>query len=133
RTAAGSSSRGRDSGYRRKGRSARAGAQRCRRASARSRHAVPAASSGGRSSGRRSWGRSSVSDPPEVRRTDKRMPEARVREMLEGAYAGRLATVGPDGWPYVVPLLYVWKDGEIWVHNTQARGHLRANVEHATR
>src|SRR5262245_60240821 len=61
------------------------------------------------------------------------MPETGVREMLGGAYAGRLATVGPEGWPYVVPLLFVWMDGEIWVHNTQARGHLRANVEHATR
>ena len=56
-----------------------------------------------------------------------------MREMLGGAHAGRLATVGPDGWPYIVPLLYVWMEGEIWVHNTRARGHLRTNVEHATR
>jgi nitroimidazol reductase NimA-like FMN-containing flavoprotein (pyridoxamine 5'-phosphate oxidase superfamily) len=29
----------------------------------------------------------------------------------------------------VIPLLYVCIDNEIWVHNTAARGHLRANVE----
>ena len=32
-----------------------------------------------------------------------------------------------------MPLLYIWQDGEIWVHNTSARGHLRTNVEHEAR
>jgi nitroimidazol reductase NimA-like FMN-containing flavoprotein (pyridoxamine 5'-phosphate oxidase superfamily) len=32
-----------------------------------------------------------------------------------------------------VPLLYVVIDGEIWLHNTAARGHLRMNVEHEAR
>jgi nitroimidazol reductase NimA-like FMN-containing flavoprotein (pyridoxamine 5'-phosphate oxidase superfamily) len=74
-----------------------------------------------------------MSDAPQVRRADKVMPDERVREMISRAYSGRLATVGPDGWPYIVPLLYVWIDGEIWVHNTSARGHLRANVDHESR
>jgi uncharacterized protein len=74
-----------------------------------------------------------MSRAPEVRRADKLMPEAGVRALVAGAYSGRLATVGSDGWPYVVPLLYVWMDGEIWVHNTRARGHLRDNVGHEAR
>jgi hypothetical protein len=74
-----------------------------------------------------------MSAPPPVRRADKAMSDARARELLAQGYAGRLATVGADGWPYAVPLLYVWMDGEIWVHNTAARGHLKANVEHETR
>jgi uncharacterized protein len=74
-----------------------------------------------------------VSRSPEVRRADKLMPEAGVRELVARARSGRLATVGPDGWPYVVPLLYVWIDGEIWVHNTRAQGHLRENVGHEAR
>ncbi len=53
--------------------------------------------------------------------------------MIARGYCGRLGTVGPDGSPYVVPLLYVWIDGEIWVHNTRAPGHLRANVDHEPR
>jgi nitroimidazol reductase NimA-like FMN-containing flavoprotein (pyridoxamine 5'-phosphate oxidase superfamily) len=61
------------------------------------------------------------------------MSSERVQEVLARAYAGRLGTVGPDGWPYVVPLLYVWVDGEIWVHNTSAPGHLRASVDHEPR
>jgi hypothetical protein len=65
-----------------------------------------------------------------VRRADKLMSDERVLEMISCAYSGRLASVGPDGWPYIVPLLYVWKDGEVWVHNTRTQGHLRANVDH---
>jgi nitroimidazol reductase NimA-like FMN-containing flavoprotein (pyridoxamine 5'-phosphate oxidase superfamily) len=61
------------------------------------------------------------------------MSDERARELVASAYCGRLGTVGADGWPYVVPLLYVWTDGEIWVHNTSARGHLRENVDHDPR
>jgi nitroimidazol reductase NimA-like FMN-containing flavoprotein (pyridoxamine 5'-phosphate oxidase superfamily) len=61
------------------------------------------------------------------------MTEDRARETLAGGFCGRLGTVGPDGWPYVVPLLYVWLDGEIWLHNARAPGHLRRNVEHEPR
>ena len=74
-----------------------------------------------------------MSDAPQLRRTDKLMPEARAREILLRAYSGRLATVGSDGWPYIIPLLHVCIDDEIWVHNTRVRGHLRANVEHDER
>jgi hypothetical protein len=61
------------------------------------------------------------------------MPEDRIGDMIARAYSGRLGTVGPDGWPYVVPLLYVWMNGEIWVHGTRALGHLRRNVDHEAR
>ncbi len=74
-----------------------------------------------------------MSGAPQVRRADRVMSEARVDELLSRGYAGRLGTVGEDGWPYVVPLLYVRIDGEIWVHTTAARGHLRTNVEHEPR
>ena len=74
-----------------------------------------------------------MSNSPQIRRADKLMPEDRCHEMIAHAYCGRLASVGPDGWPYIVPLLYVWMNGEIWVHNTHARGHLRTNVDHDSR
>ena len=74
-----------------------------------------------------------MAGPREVRRSDKVMDEDLVRETISEAYSGRLGTVGPDGWPYVVPMLYVWMTGEVWLHNTRAPGHLRANVEHEPR
>jgi nitroimidazol reductase NimA-like FMN-containing flavoprotein (pyridoxamine 5'-phosphate oxidase superfamily) len=74
-----------------------------------------------------------VSEAPQLRRTDKLMSEARVGETLAQGYAGRVSTVGADGWPYTVPLLYVLMQSEIWVHNASARGHFRTNVEHDSR
>lgn len=74
-----------------------------------------------------------MSASPQVRRQDKLMPDERARDMLAHGFCGRLATVGPDGTPYCVPLLYVWLDGEIYVHNTAAKGHLRTNVDHEKR
>ncbi len=70
---------------------------------------------------------------PPVRRKDKLMSEEHIHEMIATAYSGRFATVDADGWPYIVPLLYVWMNSEIWTHNTQARGHLRRNVEQVSK
>ena len=66
---------------------------------------------------------------PEVRRPDKVMEEPEARALLARGFAGRLGTADAAGQPYVTPLLYVWDGAEVWVHNTAARGHLRANVE----
>lgn len=74
-----------------------------------------------------------MSAAPQVRRTDKLMSDAAAREFATQAYAGRLATVGADGWPYICPLLHVMLNDEVWLHNTAARGHLRGNVDHAAR
>jgi hypothetical protein len=61
------------------------------------------------------------------------MSDDQAHRMLQRAFCGRLATVSADGSPYCVPLLYVWMDGALWVHNTVDRGHLRANVDHEAR
>lgn len=74
-----------------------------------------------------------MSSSPNVRRADKLMPQERVRETLARGFCGRLATVSADGSPYCVPLLYVWMDGQVYLHNTAAQGHLRNNVEHEKR
>jgi nitroimidazol reductase NimA-like FMN-containing flavoprotein (pyridoxamine 5'-phosphate oxidase superfamily) len=70
---------------------------------------------------------------PQLRRADRVMPEQRTREMLACGFSGRLATVGEDGYPYCIPLLYIWMDGEVYVHTTSARGHFRTNVEREPR
>jgi hypothetical protein len=70
---------------------------------------------------------------PQLRRQDRTLPEAEARELISRAYCGRVATVGSDGWPYVVPLLHVFAADVIHMHNTAARGHFRINVEHEVR
>jgi nitroimidazol reductase NimA-like FMN-containing flavoprotein (pyridoxamine 5'-phosphate oxidase superfamily) len=74
-----------------------------------------------------------MSSPPKVRRSDKLMSSATVDEMLSTGYCGHLATVSEDGSPYVCPLLYVWMNGQVWLHNTSVRGHLQTNIKHEVR
>jgi nitroimidazol reductase NimA-like FMN-containing flavoprotein (pyridoxamine 5'-phosphate oxidase superfamily) len=57
------------------------------------------------------------------------MSDERICETLAHGYGGRLATVSEDGFPYCIPLLYLWMDRQVYLHTTGARGHLRANIE----
>ena len=70
---------------------------------------------------------------PQIRRADRIMSDERALETLARGYSGRLATVSEDGFPYCIPLLYLWMDGEVYLHTTSARGHLRANIEREPR
>ena len=70
-----------------------------------------------------------MSAPPRMRRGDRVMAEADVLAMLDQGFSGRLAVIGEDGWPYCVPMLYVWREGTLWLHGTMARGHLRSSIE----
>lgn len=74
-----------------------------------------------------------MSSAPEVRRTDRLLSEQDTLALVEQGFSGVLATVGPDGYPYAVPLLHVWMNGKIYVHSTAALGHLRSNVDHESR
>lgn len=64
-----------------------------------------------------------------MRRTDRVMSHARTFEMLAAGFCGRIGTVGVDGWPYVVPFLYVWMDQQLYIHRTSAGGHLAENLK----
>ena len=70
---------------------------------------------------------------PQLRRQDRVLGDAEARALLLRGYCGRIASVGADGWPYLVPLLYLFEEGEITVHNSAARGHFRLNVERESR
>ena len=70
-----------------------------------------------------------MSEAPRMRRVDRVMTEARARAMLAAGFCGRLGTSSPDHWPYVVPMLYVWLDEQVWFHQARGRGHLRTNIE----
>jgi nitroimidazol reductase NimA-like FMN-containing flavoprotein (pyridoxamine 5'-phosphate oxidase superfamily) len=70
---------------------------------------------------------------PQLRRADRTMSEQRALEMLARGFSGQLATVGTDGYPYCIPLLYLWMDGEVYVHTSSAKGHFRTNVEREPR
>lgn len=70
---------------------------------------------------------------PVLRRADRALTAEQSLEVLAAGFSGCLATVGADGYPYCTPLLYIWMDGELYLHTGSARGHLRANVENNPR
>lgn len=70
---------------------------------------------------------------PPLRRTDRAMSNSDAWRFLEEATVGRLATVGPDGWPYITPLSYAMLDDVIVLHHVQDTGHLNRNLQHDNR
>lgn len=69
----------------------------------------------------------------QLRRADKIMSAEEVRSFIAQAYCGRIATLGRDGFPYVVPNLFVWMDERIYLHTAKQSGHFLANVEYSAR
>lgn len=79
----------------------------------------------------------SSTDTPNVRgqlrRADKAMSDAEIEQVLRTAFCGRTATVGFDGYPYVMPSLYVWHQGSVWLHTGKTNGHFARNARHDDR
>jgi uncharacterized protein len=63
-----------------------------------------------------------------VRRKDKEMSRVDVDRFLGEAALAHFATMSANGDPYVVPNLFVYADGLIYLH-TSLGGHFRDNVE----
>ena len=58
----------------------------------------------------------------EMRRKNQQMSEESCAAVLERGTSGVLAVAGDDGYPYAVPLSYVYHDGKIIFHCAMA-GH----------
>lgn len=69
----------------------------------------------------------------QLRRADKIMTTEEIDAFLKEAFCGRTATIGADGYPYVVPNLFVWHEGTVYLHTTRHPGHFAANVKHCSR
>jgi PPOX class probable F420-dependent enzyme len=62
------------------------------------------------------------------RRREIRMSDAEVQALLAGERTLASATNGRDGWPHLVALWYVVRDGELWAW-TYARSQKARNLE----
>src|SRR5690606_31956782 len=51
-----------------------------------------------------------------MRRKGQELPEAECKEILSSCSTGVLGLMGADGYPYAVPLNYVYADGAIYFH-----------------
>ena len=52
----------------------------------------------------------------EMRRAAQQLPEAEMYDVLRRANTGVLAVHGDDGYPYAVPLNFLYADGKIYFH-----------------
>ncbi len=57
-----------------------------------------------------------------MRRSKQALGEEEIDEILSRGSAGTLAVLGDGGWPYAVPLSYVYHNGHIYVHCAKS-GH----------
>ncbi len=63
----------------------------------------------------------------DIRRTDRQVSEQEARVILARAEHGVLATAGPDGWPYAVPVNHVFSGDRLYVHGAP-EGHKLDNI-----
>ena len=57
-----------------------------------------------------------------MRHKRQQLSRAEAEAILERGTSGVLAVAGDDGYPYAVPLSYVYQDGKLWFHCAKS-GH----------
>jgi PPOX class probable F420-dependent enzyme len=62
------------------------------------------------------------------RRAQIELSEVERRELIDSERIVAVASFGPRGWPHVMPLWYVPRDGEIWIY-TYAKSQKVRNLE----
>jgi uncharacterized protein len=64
-----------------------------------------------------------------LHRSNRLMPDHEARTFLRTQKVAHVATVGPDGWPYVIPLIYIYEGGDrLFVHTGSHRGQFERNL-----
>ena len=63
-----------------------------------------------------------MSDFREMRRKRQQLSEGESIEILQKATAGTLALLGDNGYPYAVPISYVYAEGKLYFHSALS-GH----------
>ena len=58
-----------------------------------------------------------------MRRSEKAIDIAEAEELLRSKDFGVLSVCGEDGYPYGVPVNYVYDEGKIYFHSTSAESH----------
>lgn len=58
----------------------------------------------------------------EMRRKNQQLPQEEALDILKKSTSGVLAVLGDEGYPYAVPLSYVYSEGKLYFH-CAASGH----------
>ena len=66
----------------------------------------------------------------EMTRKDRQMPDADARAFLRAHAVASVGTSDAAGWPYVVPLMYIYETGErLFLHTGARGGHFLSNIQ----
>ncbi len=68
-----------------------------------------------------------------LRRADKIMTAEQIDAFLDAAFCGRVASVGADGHPYILPNLFIWHERVVYLHTVRGNGHFATNVSSSDR
>ena len=63
---------------------------------------------------------------PEMRRKAQQLPQAEAEEILRAGSSGVLALAGEEGYPYALPISYVYHQGRLYFHCAPAGHKLNA-------
>ena len=62
------------------------------------------------------------------------MPDGEAQAFLKQQHVVHVGTKDANGWPYVVPLVYVYEGGDLlYFHTGGHRGHFESNIGHDAR
>jgi nitroimidazol reductase NimA-like FMN-containing flavoprotein (pyridoxamine 5'-phosphate oxidase superfamily) len=67
-----------------------------------------------------------------IPREQLRLTADELEELLAAERTARVATVGPDGSPHVIPMWFVWREGALWC-NSLIRSRRTRDIEHGSR
>ena len=63
-------------------------------------------------------------------RAKRMMPDEEARQFLRAHKVAHVGTVDVNGWPYVIPLVYVYEGGDLfYLHTGDHTGHFLTNVQ----
>jgi uncharacterized protein len=63
-------------------------------------------------------------------RAKRMMPDEEVRQFLQAHKVAHVGSVDVNGWPYVIPLVYIHEGGDLfYLHTGDHEGHFLANVQ----
>lgn len=65
----------------------------------------------------------------EMRRKDRLLGSGETEAILKNAEYGILATVCEDGYPYALPISFVYEDGRLYFHHSISGGQLGRNLK----
>ena len=68
----------------------------------------------------------------EMRRKAQQLSYEKTEEILQNGTSGVLAVSGDDGYPYAVPMSYVYHDGKVYFHSAKT-GHKLDGIERDSR